>query len=115
MANHCIDCEFCGADMRSISNCCEKQKQKEISDEKKKREKEKETQDFHAKYGISIFFSFEDLIRKLEKLNDPLLLNHSKEVAAVKRNEEEKIKNCKHVWENMFMFSSCKKCGITDW
>jgi hypothetical protein len=114
MANHTHDCEFCGEDRRSISNCCRQQIDKQNKDEEDDKKYRQAQSDLKAKYGINYSFSFEDLIRKLEKENDPFLKAIATEVALKKKKQQDIRDQCKHVWEDAFFYSICRKCGETS-
>lgn len=114
MANHTHDCEFCGEDQRAISNCCQQQIDKEKQEEEDDKKYRQAQSDLKEKYGINWSFSFEDLIRILEKRNDLFLKDIANEVAFKKKKQQDIRDQCKHVWEDAFFYSMCRKCGETS-
>ena len=112
MANHTHDCEFCGEDQRSISNCCQQQIAKERQKEEDDKKYRQAQLDLKERYGINWSFSFEDLVRKLEKENDPFLEAIAEEVVLKKKRQREIYDTCEHVWEGAFFHDICRKCGL---
>lgn len=112
MANHTIDCKFCGADQRSVANCCHENAAYEKKLEKEAQKLRDEKDDLNHKYGIQ-YGDYYSLIRKLEKMDDKCLKIVAKEVKEARENKKKREDSCEHKWEAGFLVGmTCKKCGL---
>ena len=101
MANHCIDCDFCGKDQRSYGySCCQESIDNHYKKERQKEEDEKNIEALFKKYGISYpsrsnFISF---IKILESMDCKCLKIIAKETKKKHDALEKLRKTCKHVY-----------------
>lgn len=122
MANHTLDCEFCGEDQRLNSRCCQKSRGRDDFESREKSSNESKL------YKYENLFNFHGLTSKIEFFNfvydnlDKIPNNpYSKRVKGIE-SKEKKEKECSHKYENgesawkstggfIYETVECKICG----
>lgn len=100
MANHTLDCGFCGRDRRAYSRCCQEAQDKDRKRKELELSNKIDLYKYENLFGICDdsskvkFFKF--VYDNLDKLGDSYYLGRVKEIEATEKRES----RCSHKYEN---------------
>lgn len=122
MANHTLDCEFCGEDQRLNPRCCQKSRDRDDSESREKSLNKSELRKYENLFNFYSLTSkiefFKFVYDNLDKIPGNFYSKRVKEI----EDREKKERKCSHKYENgesawvstggfIYETLECKICG----